>query len=79
MQDCTTCTWIVEIPKELLMPVTGPWDEDSVILLMQAHQTQSHVPAALRIYETFRERLKQEINLPSRKDLAAFYEPLRRG
>ncbi|HDN80017.1 MAG TPA: tetratricopeptide repeat protein, partial [Chloroflexi bacterium] len=55
-----------------------PWDEESVLLLMQAYQARGDVPAALGVYETFRDRLKRDIDLPPRDDLTALYNALRK-
>ncbi|RMF36182.1 MAG: hypothetical protein D6759_03880, partial [Chloroflexi bacterium] len=66
----------IETARRVL--AVDPWDEDSVLLLMRAYKAQGHPAAALRVYETFRERLKREINLSPREELTALYNALRR-
>jgi LuxR family maltose regulon positive regulatory protein len=55
-----------------------PWDEEAGLFLMQAHEAQGNLPAALRAYEALRDRLKRDLDLPPRKDLTALYHQFRR-
>lgn len=52
------------------------WDEESTLILMQAY-TAGNIPAALRAYETLRQRLAQDLDIPPRDDLTALYNRLR--
>ncbi len=54
-----------------------PWDEEAVLLLMRAHEARGNLPAALRAYETLRQRLQHDLELPPRADLTALYRRLR--
>lgn len=56
------------------------WDEEATLILMQAYTAGSvlgNVPAALRAYETLRQRLAQDLDIPPRDDLTALYNRLR--
>ena len=50
-----------------------PWDEDAALALMQAYRLQGNLPAARRVYEQLRDRLRRDLDLPPRRDLTALY------
>lgn len=54
-----------------------PWDEAATQILMRAHVTLDDIPAALRAYETLRDRLSKDLDIPPREDLTALYNRLR--
>lgn len=54
------------------------WDEEATHLLMQAYAALGNVPAALRAYETLRDRMRSDLDLPPRADLVELYQRLRR-
>ncbi|HHN94181.1 MAG TPA: hypothetical protein ENK17_05380, partial [Anaerolineae bacterium] len=52
-------------------------DEEGTLLLMQAYADLGDLPAAVRAYETHRQRLWDDLGLAPRPDLTAFYDRLR--
>jgi len=56
-----------------------PWDEEAVLTAMKAHAARQNIPAALRLYEAFHDRLQRDLNLSPAGELSALYEFLRAG
>ncbi len=54
-----------------------PWDESAVMVKMKALAAEGRVSAALRAYETLRERLQNDLRLSPDEKLTAFYHRLR--
>ncbi len=54
-----------------------PWNEDAVLLAMQAYSGMQNVPHALQVYKDLERTLKEELMIMPRKDLRSYAEKLR--
>lgn len=53
------------------------WNEDAVMLGMQAYVGLQHIPNALQMYQNLERTLRDELNISPRKDLREYAESLR--
>ena len=67
---------VVEVARRTLEE--DPWSEEATLLLMRAYGAMGDLPAALRAYESLRERLRRDLDLPPCEELTALYRRLRR-